>query len=115
MAGLYLRVFGGTAAKVLKRVDEGKQGLPLRLWKSRVGVACGLGFAAMPEDRFFDSACSPVMQKISVFADGGCEPYPPEWRGPPFTPTGLTFWSVIGKAFAHVVQQEIRVRPDALV
>ena len=78
-------------------------------------VARGLRLAAMPEDRLGQIAGAAVMQKERVAADGLGEADAPERRRAPFAARRLALGPIVGKTFAHVVQQQIGVGPDQLM
>src|SRR3989304_6464514 len=65
----------------------------------------GLGHVARPS----------VMQKQRMPAHGLGEAYAPERRRAPFAPGRRALGPVIGKTFAHVMQQHIGVGPDRLM
>src|SRR5262245_31858397 len=69
----------------------------------------------MPADGFGEIARAAVMQKERVPAHGLGQANAPERRRAPFAPRRLAFGPAVGEALAHVVQQEIGVRPDQLM
>src|SRR5262245_24359295 len=69
----------------------------------------------MPEDGLGEIARAPVMEKERVPAHGLGQADAPERRRAPLAPSRLAFGPAVGEALAHVVQQEIGVRPDQLM
>ena len=55
-----------------------------------------------------------VVEKSRVAADDGRVADAPERRGSPFLARGPAFRSAVGQSRPHVVEQEVRVRPDEL-
>src|SRR5690349_15945301 len=104
----------GERGYALEGLQEGDKGGALVLAHLRVAVAGGLGFAAVPEDRFLERACAAVVQEEFVAGAGLGEPDTPERRRAPLGSAGVAFRAMIGEPFAHVVEQEVRVGPDQL-
>ncbi len=55
------------------------------------------------------------MQVKAVPADRRCQPDAPQWSGAPLPAISGAFRAAIGKAFSHVVQEQVRKGPDLLV
>ncbi|MBA7586185.1 hypothetical protein ES708_28181 [subsurface metagenome] len=55
------------------------------------------------------------MQELGVTTHGLCQANAPQRRRAPIAATGFEFGTVVGQAFAHVVQQQVAVRADHLV
>jgi hypothetical protein len=69
------------------------------------------GFTAMPENRLFDRSGSAIVEQVIAAIDGFSQTDTPEWWCSPLATAGLVIGPVIGQARAHVVQQQVGVRP----
>ena len=69
----------------------------------------------MPHDGLGEVARAPVMQEQRVTVDGLGKADAPERRRAPFASRSLAVGAVVCKSLAHVVQQEVGVRPDQLM
>src|SRR5439155_4343677 len=74
-----------------------------------------LGFTAVPENGFFETARTAVVEICFALADPCRETDAPERRCAPLGAGGVTFTHIVGQTSAHVMQQQVRVGMDGLV
>ena len=72
------------------------------------------GFTAMPQHGFEHAARAAIVQQAGVAVDVLDQPGAPQRRGFPLLAIGGKVGAVVGEALAHVVQQQVGVRPNAL-
>ncbi len=92
---------------LLQRLQERHQRVALILGRGAERFLRRFRLAAMPEDRFRKSAGAAVVEQIVMAVHGRNEAQAPQRRRAPFAARGLEVRAVVGKAFAHVMQQEI--------
>lgn len=68
----------------------------------------------MPEDGFLDAAGASVVEQEIVAIDCAEEPKAPQGSRPPFSSRRFAIRAAIGKALAHVVQEEVGIGMEAL-
>lgn len=100
---------------ILKRFDEVDERLALAGAESHERSLARLGFAAVPEDRFFDIARSSVVKQADVAVDGFDQSETPKRGRSPFLAAGFEIRSMVRELLAHVMEQEIGVRIDVLI